>query len=126
MPKGNTQQTPATPAASDPLDATNLPCLCGCEQETVRAVARFLPGHDAKLRALVLRGRLRVEAVPAVALPFFQNDPEPVAGLVLEGSFLRDTKRKPTTKLSGSELQKLADEAKAKEAKEAAKATKAS
>lgn len=105
----------------DSLDARGLTCLCGCGQDTIRDVARFLPGHDASLRKAVIRGRMSRKAIPEIALPFFEADPDPIAGLELKGDWVRDVKAKPTTKLSGDELQKLADAAKAREAKEATK-----
>lgn len=56
--------------------AKGLPCLCGCGQPTITDSARFIPGHDAKLKGLLLkveRGELKKSAIPEVAKPFLQK-----------------------------------------------------
>lgn len=63
-----TPQTPAKPKARD------LPCLCGCGNPTTTRDARFLSGHDAKLRKAVLEARGSWDAVPELARPFFLWD----------------------------------------------------
>lgn len=53
--------------------AKGLPCLCGCGQPTRTEKAKFIPGHDAKLKGVLLkveRGELPKSAVPDVAKPF--------------------------------------------------------
>jgi len=38
------------------------PCLCGCGKPTVTAKARFIAGHDAKLKARLITAALEAEA----------------------------------------------------------------
>lgn len=56
--------------------AKGLPCLCGCGQPTVTDSAKFIPGHDAKLKGLLLkveRGEVKKSEIPEVAKPFLQR-----------------------------------------------------
>lgn len=56
--------------------AKGLSCLCGCGQATVTDSAKFIPGHDAKLKGLLLkveRGELPKNQVPEIAKPFLQR-----------------------------------------------------
>jgi hypothetical protein len=68
--------------ASGRLSARGLPCLCGCGASTTTRDARFLSGHDAKMRAAILKQGLATSAIPDVALPFFK-DGGAIAGLLL-------------------------------------------
>lgn len=71
------------------LSARGLPCLCGCGAATHTKDARFLSGHDAKLRkVLLLQG---AEAMPEVIAPFFARGEE-IAGLTIEDGEVIDHK----------------------------------
>lgn len=96
-----TQPTPETPKAPKPtskapyavrrnglLSAFGLPCLCGCGAPTHTEEARFLSGHDAKLRKAVL---LLGAPLPDVVRPFFEHG-ETVAGLALVDGVVVDVK----------------------------------
>jgi hypothetical protein len=73
----------ATPAKAAPakkddgkLSAKGLSCLCGCGQATLTDSARFIPGHDAKLKSVLLkveRGELTEPSIPKIARPFLQK-----------------------------------------------------
>lgn len=63
---------------SGKMSARGLTCLCGCGSPTVTSDARFVPGHDAKLRQRVLGGA----PLPEIIRPFFENG-ETIAGLWL-------------------------------------------
>ncbi len=68
------------------LQAIGLPCLCGCGDATRQPAARFLPGHDAKLRAAIRKAKLGWDSVPEIARPFFIDDQahgEATAGLLM-------------------------------------------
>jgi hypothetical protein len=67
--------------ASGKLSARGLTCLCGCGQATTTRDARFLSGHDARMRAAILRANLAVSAIPEIARPFFEEGA--IAGLLL-------------------------------------------
>jgi len=41
------------------------PCECGCGNATIRPEARFIPGHDAKLKSALIRTALDPKATPA-------------------------------------------------------------
>lgn len=65
--------------------ATGLTCLCGCGAPTQTKKARFISGHDAKLRKLILGYEDGAEAwnnCPDIIRPFYL-DGEEVAGLAL-------------------------------------------
>jgi hypothetical protein len=54
----------------------DLPCLCGCGQPTKTPRARFLPGHDAKLKSILLKVERDIEpdsTIPDVARPFLMH-----------------------------------------------------
>lgn len=74
------------------LSARGLTCLCGCGAQTVTTDARFVAGHDAKMRAAIVRGG----AIPEIVLPMFLNG-EVIAGLALvegtDGSFSIDDRK---------------------------------
>ena len=56
--------------------AKGLSCLCGCGQATLTDAAKFRPGHDAKLKGVLLkveRGELPKSNVPEIAKPFLQR-----------------------------------------------------
>lgn len=58
--------------------AKGLSCLCGCGQPTKTDAAKFIPGHDAKLKSVLLkveRGELPKSEVPEIAKPFLQRSP---------------------------------------------------
>ncbi len=113
-----TKQASKTTAAPSTF---GLPCLCGCGEPTLTERAAFRPGHDAKLRAAVVRADLSADALPEVARPFFALG-RPVAGLLLseDGAWLTDTKRKPKTKLSLPEAEALVAKLRAEAKDEAA------
>jgi len=73
------------------LSARGLTCLCGCRSMTVTNDARFVSGHDAKMRQAILTSEDRLAAIPEIVLPFFQNK-ETIAGLRLAGSKVLDVK----------------------------------
>jgi hypothetical protein len=68
--------------ANGRLSARGLSCLCGCGGATVQRDARFLSGHDAKMRAEVRRAGMVPAALPEIARPFFENG-EALGGLML-------------------------------------------
>lgn len=72
--------------AAGRLTARGLTCLCGCGQATVTYEAKFVSGHDAKLRKRLLEG----EEIPAIILPFFEVEGTVIAGLALEGGEIVD------------------------------------
>jgi hypothetical protein len=65
------------------LSARGLTCLCGCDAPTHTPDARFISGHDAKLRAAVFAGGMVSDLLPIIIRPFFDNG-ETVAGLRLD------------------------------------------
>jgi hypothetical protein len=77
------------------LSARDLTCLCGCGSSTVTNDARFISGHDAKMRQTILTSSddasEQANAIPAIVRPFFDNG-ETVAGLRLRGSKVVDVK----------------------------------
>lgn len=77
------------------LSARDLPCLCGCSQPTVTNDARFISGHDAKMRQTILTSsddaKERADAIPSIVRPFFDNG-ETVAGLRLNAGKIVDVK----------------------------------
>jgi hypothetical protein len=77
--------------ANGRLSARGLTCLCGCGGATVQRDARFISGHDAKMRAEVRRAGMVPEALPEIARPFFANG-EALGGLMLVGGVLVDVK----------------------------------
>lgn len=85
--------TEATPAprknAAGKLSAKGLPCLCGCGLATVTPTARFLSGHDAKLRKTIL---VDGAEIPEVVRPFFDNG-ETIGGMVLVEGKIEDRKK---------------------------------
>lgn len=87
-----------TELRSGKLSARDLPCLCGCNKPTQTADARFLSGHDAKLRQGVIEENLDASCLPAIILPFFTRG-ETVAGLRLAkgGKKLVDMKAEGAT-----------------------------
>lgn len=111
--------TAPAPAAKTPaLSAAGLPCLCGCKQDTITSAARFLPGHDAKLRKTVIKAGLAWDAVPEIARPFFLADRaegEATAGLFLVDPttprWLRDAKADRARKAANDEVERRVAEA---------------
>lgn len=69
--------------------AIGMPCLCGCELPTHTKAARFLSGHDAKLRKRVLA---LGEPLPEIVRPFFE-DGETIGGMKLVDGEIVDVKR---------------------------------
>jgi len=67
--------------ASGRLSARGLPCLCGCGASTTQREARFLSGHDARMRSAIIKGGLDPALIPSIARPFFEDGP--IAGLLL-------------------------------------------
>jgi hypothetical protein len=74
------EEAEATPTASNKKSkgptAKGLPCLCGCGQPTLTENAKFIPGHDAKLKSLLLRverGEAKKSEIPEVAKAFLQK-----------------------------------------------------
>ena len=64
---------------SGKLSPNGLPCLCGCGGQTTRTVAKFISGHDAKLKGRMSRfvddRVLETDApIPEIALPFLTED----------------------------------------------------
>lgn len=89
-----TPETPATPKAAK-LSPRGLPCLCGCGTATHTPAARFLSGHDAKLRKLAFATGLKLSALPEICQPFFIADAakdKATAGFRVEGDDLIDVK----------------------------------
>jgi len=41
-----------------PVTIVRVPCLCGCGEIPTRNTAEFVPGHDAKLKALLIKAHL--------------------------------------------------------------------
>lgn len=79
------KQTDPTGVADHPrtksgkLSPNGLPCLCGCGAATVRTVAKFQSGHDAKLKGRMVRmaeGRVldTDEPIPTIAIPFLVDE----------------------------------------------------
>lgn len=73
-------EAPAKKASDNgKLSAEGLSCLCGCGQPTKTDKAKFIPGHDAKLKSLLLRlerGEAeKGERVPEIAKKFLQKSP---------------------------------------------------
>lgn len=68
--------TAYAPRKNGRLSARDLPCLCGCGNPTTTPDARFLSGHDQRMRVAILRGG----EVPELALPFYTAG-EVMAGL---------------------------------------------
>jgi hypothetical protein len=52
--KGTTKQTPKPVKPK----AQPHPCECGCGEQTKTGKARFIPGHDAKLKSALIRSAL--------------------------------------------------------------------
>lgn len=77
--------------ANGRLSARGLTCLCGCGNATVQRDARFISGHDAKMRAEVRRAGMVPEALPEIARPFFENG-EALGGLMMVEGALVDVK----------------------------------
>lgn len=69
------------------MSARGLTCLCGCGAPTVNADARFISGHDSRLRQALLDGG----KIPEIVMPFFVHG-ETIAGLKLSGGKIVDTK----------------------------------
>lgn len=97
-----TEEQVETPAAETPAPAKvrthnskgvrlaiGMPCLCGCELPTHTKAARFLSGHDAKLRKRVLA---LGEPLPEIVRPFFE-DGETIGGMKLVDGEIVDVKR---------------------------------
>lgn len=74
------------------MSARGLTCLCGCGAPTQTRDARFLSGHDSKMRQAILDGG----ATPAIVLPFFEAG-EVIAGLKLVKGKMVDCKRTSTS-----------------------------
>jgi hypothetical protein len=53
-------------ATEAPAAETRLPCLCGCGETPKGKKARFMPGHDAQLKASLYR-TIRDPEAPADA-----------------------------------------------------------
>lgn len=53
-------------ATEAPTSETRQPCLCGCGQIPKGKKARFMPGHDAQLKAVLYR-TIRDPEAPADA-----------------------------------------------------------
>lgn len=70
------------------LSARDLPCLCGCGEDTVTRDAWFVSGHDAKLRKRLLEG----EEIPQIIRPFFEVEGQVIAALMLEDGEIVDMK----------------------------------
>ena len=118
--KTKSTQTEAT--ASEAKTATpsakGLPCLCGCGEATTTPAARFLSGHDAKLRKAVLAAAGSWDAVPEHARPFFLFDAASggaTAGLALDSTtnpqWLSDAKADRKRRETGEEVARLVAEA---------------
>lgn len=110
--------TPKATSTTNAPDATGLPCLCGCGAPTATPAARFLSGHDAKLRKAVLKAGLAWDAVPVAARPFFLADRaegEATAGLFLvdptNPRWLRDAKADRARKAANDEIERRVAEA---------------
>jgi hypothetical protein len=86
--------------ASGKMSARGLTCLCGCGAPTMTQDARFLPGHDAKMRAAILShptAAARTKAIPEIIRPFFRHG-ETIAGLWLnEQGQIEDVKQSAST-----------------------------
>jgi len=72
------------------MSARDLPCLCGCGNPTHTKDARFLSGHDAKLRKVILLQG--AEATPEIIRPFFARGEEIAGLLISEDGGVTDTK----------------------------------
>lgn len=77
--------------ANGRLSARGFACLCGCGNPTVQRDARFISGHDAKMRAEIRRANMVPEALPEIARPFFENG-EALGGLMLVDGIVVDVK----------------------------------
>jgi hypothetical protein len=62
--------------------ALGLTCLCGCGAPTHTTHARFVSGHDAKLRRGIKAAGFEWTACPEIIRPFYE-DGEVIAGLAL-------------------------------------------
>lgn len=100
-------------AKVDGPSAAGLPCLCGCGSPTQTPNARFLSGHDARLRKVVIEAGLAWSAVPDAARPFFLADRakgNATAGLFLDSAetprWLRDAKADRTRKAADDEIER--------------------
>lgn len=124
--KSTQTEAPATTTeATTPKgpSAKGIPCLCGCGAETQTPAARFLSGHDAKLRKAVLAATGSWDAVPTIARPFFLFDATSggaTAGLLLDSTsnpqWLSDAKADRKRRETGAEVARLVAEALAKTA----------
>lgn len=60
------------------LSSKMLTCLCGCGEETATPGARFLTGHDARLKGRLIRmyeeRPLDEDEIPEIALPFLAEE----------------------------------------------------
>lgn len=62
------------------LSSKGIPCLCGCGDPTATDGARFLTGHDARLKGRMRRIASESEKkgdspLPKIALPFLREEP---------------------------------------------------
>lgn len=104
--------------ASKGPSAKGLNCLCGCGQPTVTDSARFIPGHDAKLKALlqrVERGEEPKSAIPEEAKPFLQRSTMSKAWMFPHESGITPDERK-----HGKPYAEVKDEIEAQKAEKAA------
>lgn len=69
------------------LSAKGMTCLCGCGTPTVTEEARFVSGHDAKLRKVLLAGG----DMPDIVRPFFEHG-EAIGGMRLIDGEIVDLK----------------------------------
>jgi hypothetical protein len=60
-----TKASKRSPKAAKPK-AQPHPCECGCEGQTVTGKARFIPGHDAKLKSRLINEALDPNASRAL------------------------------------------------------------
>jgi hypothetical protein len=122
--KSTQTATETTSSPSTGPSAKGIPCLCGCGAATTTDAARFLSGHDAKLRKAVLAAAGSWDAVPVIARPFFLfdagQDDGATAGLALDDRnnprWLSDAKADRKRRETGAEVARLVAEALAKTA----------
>jgi len=67
QPQTDTNDTPTIPNDTPDMildlspvtvTVTRTPCACGCGEMPQRPTARFVPGHDAKLKSMLIKAHL--------------------------------------------------------------------
>ena len=73
--------------------AEGMKCLCGCGKATERKKAKFITGHDTRVKALliaIMKGDKSKSAIPALAKPFLRSE-DGLCGFKMTGDDLKKT-----------------------------------